>query len=67
MSDVTSKVWPWLSLIPSMLYPNDPSIVENTSKVKSSITSTSIVDVVPKLNNFKSALNSIIGLTALDD
>ena len=48
-----------------MLYPADPSIVENTSVVKLSTKSISAIAEVPKLNNFKSALNSIIGLVAL--
>ena len=51
--------------MPSMLYPKLPSIVENASVVKESTKSMSVIASVPKLNNFKSASNSIIGRTAL--
>ena len=49
----------------SMLYPNDPSIVENTSFVTVSKRSTVFFASVPKLYNFNPALNSIIALLAL--
>ena len=56
--------WPLTIGTPSILYPNVPSIVENTSVVNVSIKSTSGIATVPKLNSFRPASNSIIGLTA---
>lgn len=67
MSAVNITRWPFKRLIPSMLYPNAPSITENASVVTVSIRSTSSIAVAPKLNSFKFASNSIIGLTARAD
>jgi hypothetical protein len=65
VSAVNNTSCPCTKGTPSILYPLLPSIVENTSLVNVSMTSTSSTARVPKLNNFKSALNSIIGRTAL--
>ena len=58
---------PFATSTPSILYPNLPSIVENTSVVNVSIRSTFNLDLCPKLTNFNPAVNSIIGRIALSD
>ena len=66
MSALNITRMPSASDVPSILYPVAFSTVLNASVVLKSIRSISFLALVPKLNNFSPALNSIIGLAALE-
>ena len=65
VSAANTTRWPCSNNTPSTWWPDEPSTLLKASNVATSIKSTLGSPTDPKLNSFKSALNSIIGRLAL--
>ena len=64
VSAVNARRIPSAKSIPSTLYPRLPSTVLNASVVNVSMTSIFFLAVIPELNSFIPATNSIMGRVA---